>query len=76
MNLTIAHVIAILFVGVIVLISLLLGEYNEWQIIQLGRINLSTFLLQELSTSSGIESINWQQHLENLIRPLKPLEHH
>lgn len=40
MNLTIAHIIAILFVALIVLISVLLGEYYRMLISRLARINI------------------------------------
>lgn len=40
MNLTIAHIIAILFVALIVLISVLLGEYYRMLISRLAQINI------------------------------------
>lgn len=45
MNLTIAHIIAILFVALIVLISVLLGEYYRMLISRLARINIQYLYL-------------------------------
>lgn len=45
MNLTIAHIIAILFVALIVMISVLLGEYYRMLISKLARINIKYLYL-------------------------------